>query len=425
MDTIFALASAEGRAGVAVLRVSGALSVSGVSALCDVPAQRGLRRLYNQDGLLLDQAFVLRFDAGRSFTGEETVELHLHGSIAVVRAVLGELGALQGFRQAEPGEFTRRALENGVLDLAQVEGLADLIDAETEHQRKQALRVLSGALGEKAANWRDKLIRAAALIEATIDFADEDVPIDVFPEVRDLLSEVCDDMNYEAAGVAAAEKIRSGFEVAILGRPNVGKSTLLNKIARRDAAITSDIAGTTRDIIEVHTDLGGVSVTFLDTAGLRETDDPVEKLGVARAEERARLADLRIYMQSEDDSIPQYIDEQDIIVAAKSDIHKGSGLAVSGKTGLGVDQLLSQISEIFASRVGHVGVAMRERHRVVIQEAASHLTRVLENIADSVYPADIIAEDIRSACRAVDSLIGRVDVESVLGEIFSSFCIGK
>ncbi|NCW70415.1 MAG: tRNA uridine-5-carboxymethylaminomethyl(34) synthesis GTPase MnmE, partial [Marivivens sp.] len=252
MDTIYALATASGKAGVAVIRISGVLAFeAGRRLCCDLPQGRGLRRIVDGQGDLIDEALVLTFDKGRSFTGEEVVELQLHGSPAIIAAVLSELSGYDGLRLAEAGEFTRRALENGRLDLAQVEGLADLIDAETEAQRKQALRVFQGALGDKVIVWREQLVRAAALVEATIDFVDEDVPVDVMPEVTELLRGVQTEMQSEAEGVRIAERIRDGFEVAIVGSPNVGKSTLLNRLAGREAAITSEIAGTTRDVIEV------------------------------------------------------------------------------------------------------------------------------------------------------------------------------
>ncbi|MEO5620717.1 MAG: GTPase, partial [Cypionkella sp.] len=244
MDTIFALASARGKAGVAVVRLSGPLAHQAVRSLCALPAvrQAGLRRLVWQ-GEVLDEALVLIFDEGASFTGEVAAEVQLHGSVAVVSRMLRVFAAMPGLRLAEAGEFTRRALENGRLDLVQVEGLADLIDAETEAQRKQALRVFSGALGRRIDSWRTAMIRAAALIEATIDFADEEVPVDVTPEVRLLISGLQQELRRELQGAAAAERVRDGFEVAIVGAPNAGKSTLLNALAGREAAITSEIAG--------------------------------------------------------------------------------------------------------------------------------------------------------------------------------------
>ena len=426
MDTIFALATAQGRAGVAVIRISGPDAVLAAGALCGkVPDNRGLCRLYDVQGELLDEALVLRFAAGHSFTGEDVVELQLHGSPAVVAAVLRVLGAHEMLRPAEAGEFTRRAMENGRLDLAEVEGLADLIDAETEAQRKQAIRVFSGALGALAEGWRRDLIRAAALLEATIDFADEEVPVDVSPEVNHLLERVVREMRYEAEGVQAAERVRDGFEVAIIGAPNAGKSTLLNRLAGRDVAITSEIAGTTRDVIEVRMDLAGLPVTLLDTAGQRETSDIVEGLGVARARERAGKADLRVHLLLPNEKEPQDVGQDDLIVRGKADISGSAGLAVSGTTGAGLDNLIDEISSRLASKVSNIGIAMRERHRVAMLRAISFMTVAMDAMGDDQAMTDLIAEDLRSAIRAVDSIVGRVDVEQVLGEIFSSFCIGK
>lgn len=426
MNTIFALATARGRAGVAVVRVSGKDAVRAVGRLMqDVPQDRGLRKLRDPAGDLIDEALVLRFPEGKSFTGEEVIELHLHGSLAVVAAVLRVLGNDPLLRHAEAGEFTRRALENGALDLAQVEGLADLIDAETEGQRRQAVRVFSGALGEMAEAWRADLIRAAALLEATIDFADEDVPVDVAPEVIALIAGVKSAMVRESAGVRMAERVRDGFEVAIIGAPNVGKSTLLNRLAGRDVAITSEVAGTTRDVIEVRLDLDGLAVTLLDTAGLRETADPVESIGVARARERAAQADLRIYMMLPGDEKHLELVEGDIVVQAKADLNAVSGLGVSGRTGLGVDALIAQISAVLQDRVAAIGIAMRERHRTAMERSVGYLQAAEAGLDDEFGMADLIAEDLRAAIRAVDSIVGRVDVEHVLDEIFASFCIGK
>ena len=426
MDTIFALATAQGRAGVAVIRISGPDAVICVGRMSgDVPVRRGVRRLVDHNGDLLDEALILQFEAGKSFTGEQVVELQLHGSPAVVAAVLRRLAGMPELRQAEAGEFTRRALENGRLDLAEVEGLADLIDAETESQRKQALRVFSGALGALAGSWRTRLIRAAALLEATIDFADEEVPVDVYPEVRELLSGVMTEMHRESEGVRVAERVRDGFEVAIIGAPNVGKSTLLNRLAGRDVAITSEIAGTTRDVIEVRLDLDGLPVTLLDTAGLRDTDDVVEGLGVARARDRAEKADLRLHLVLDQESVPRDLTEDDIVVWGKGDLQDGTTLAVSGKTGAGIDALVVRISELLQHKVGSIGVAMRERHRTAMLRAIDYMGDAQDAMDADTGLTDLIAEDLRSAIRAVDSIVGRVDVEQVLDEIFSSFCIGK
>ena len=428
MDTIFALASAHGKAGVAVIRLSGPLAwtaAESLSGTLPAPRKAGLRLLRDSSGTRLDEALVLVFEEKASFTGEQVVELQLHGSTAVVSAVLDALGHIDGLRAADPGEFTRRALENGRLDLAQVEGLADLIDAETEAQRRQALRVLSGDLGNRAEVWRKDLIRAAALIEATIDFADEEVPVDVSPEVRDLLSRTRNSLNAEIAGVSTAERVRSGFEVAILGAPNVGKSTLLNALAGREAAITSEYAGTTRDVIEVRMDLAGVPVTLLDTAGLRETHDHVEQIGITRARTRATAADLRVFL-IEDDALPDMTPQTgDIVLHAKADLRDDVRGAISGSTGYGVSELVQQISSTLSARVADIGVATRIRHKISMERAVASLVQADQLLGLGAEHSDLAAEELRSAVRALDALVGRVDVENILDEIFSSFCIGK
>lgn len=428
MATIYAMSSAQGKAGVSVIRVSGPAAFDACRALCgDVPATRkaSVRTLHDDAGGALDQALVLTFAAGASFTGEETVEFQVHGSMAVVLAVLSTLGAMAGLRSAEPGEFTRRALDNGLLDIAQIEGLADLLDAETEAQRKQALRVLSGDLGERADSWRRDLIRAAALIEATIDFADEEVPVDVSPEVNSLISDVISGLNREIAGTRVTERIRVGFEVAIIGAPNVGKSTLLNALAGRDAAITSDIAGTTRDVIEVRMDLAGLPVTLLDTAGLRDTDDRVEAIGVDLARRRAAAADLRVFLIDPNTQFPFPPDDDDIIRVAKGDVQDGLYPGVSGLTGEGVDGLVSEISKTLSNRASNAGIATRARHREAMERGAVSLAAALRLLDGGQDTVDLAAEEMRSAVRALDSLVGRVDIESVLDEIFASFCLGK
>ena len=429
MDTIFALATARGKAGVAVVRISGPKSegvLRGMAGELPEPRRAVVRELKTRDGSILDQALVIRFEEGKSFTGEAVVELHLHGSVAVINAVMREVGGYEEVRVAEPGEFTRRALENECLDLTQVEGLADLIDAETEVQRKQALRVLSGALGEKADTWRRQLIRAAALLEATIDFVDEDVPIDVSPEVMDLIDAVTVSMSTELAGANASERIRDGFEVAIVGAPNAGKSTLLNAFAGREAAITSEIAGTTRDVIEVRMDLAGLPVTILDTAGLRETSDKVEEIGVRRAIERAQAADLRIFLTTGDsDYQGLQPDTIDLVVVGKSDLGNSGDVSVSGKTGEGVPELIGEIARRLTSIVGGSGVIIRERHRIGIERALQSMETARVEVEFGAERTELAAEELRSAVRSVEAIVGKVDVENLLDEIFQSFCIGK
>ena len=430
MDTIFALATAQGKAGVSVIRISGARARDAGEAFCEnlpVSHKAALRNLTDLQGTLIDQALVMTFEDRKSFTGEPVVEFHIHGSTAIVARMMELLGGVVGLRLAEPGEFTRRALENGKLDLAQVEGLADLIDAETEAQRKQAVRVLAGDLGRTAEIWRSDLIRAASLLEATIDFADEDVPIDVTPEVLVLLERSERAITKEAEGVKTAERIRTGFEVAIIGAPNVGKSTLLNSIAGRDAAITSEYAGTTRDVIEVKLDLNGLAVTILDTAGLRETEDFVEKIGIDRALDRAEKADLRVFLKSTvEEQLPIELRSGDIEMLGKADLFVDRTLrSVSGKTGEGVDHLVSAISKTLLDRSASAGIATRERHRQALLSSQKYLSAAKEGLNLGPDHYDLVAEDMRSAIRALNSLIGHVDVENLLDEIFSSFCLGK
>lgn len=427
MDTIFALATAQGRAGVAVVRISGPRAFDCATTLCgSLPPvrQAGLRDLSDAAGEVLDQALVLRFAGPNSFTGEDVVEFHLHGSIAVVSAILGALSQTDA-RMAEAGEFTRRALDNDKMDLGQVEGLGDLIEAETEGQRQQALRMMKGALGQKIEVWRSDLIRAAALIEVTIDFADEDVPVDVTPEVVALLSGVREQVQKELAGFASAERIRTGFEVAIVGAPNAGKSTLLNALAKRDAAITSARAGTTRDIIEVRMDLAGLPVTLLDTAGLRDGEDEIEMEGIRRAMERARDADLRVFLKEPDEDLMIDPLPQDIVLRPKGDLQSDPNCSVSGKTGQGVSELISRISVFLAERTQGAGLATHARHRDAMQSSVEKLDHAIRFVGAGSDHYDIAAEEIRVAVRSLEVLVGRVDVENLLDEIFSSFCLGK
>lgn len=410
-----------------MIRVSGPLAIDCAQHLAGFrPSSRvpSLRRLHDEDGALIDEALVLFFMAGQSFTGEDVVEFQTHGSPAIVAAVLDQLSAMDGVRLAEPGEFTRRALENGCLDLAQVEGLADLIDAETEAQRKQAVRVFDGALSERTEAWRSDLIRAAALLEATIDFADEDVPVDVTPEVEQLTKGVLAQIKKEAAGFGAAERIRDGFEVAILGEPNIGKSTLLNTLAGRDAAITSSIAGTTRDVIEVQMDLKGLPVTFLDTAGLRETSDEVEGLGIQRALSRAESADLRVIL-TDNGVLPPALQTRpsDIVRVGKAD--QGAASGVSGRTGAGVDALINDVVHVLETKASGASLAIRARHREALEKGAASLQTALDELEHGMERSELAAEELRIAIRALETLVGRIDVETLLDEIFASFCLGK
>ena len=430
MDTIYAVATVRGKAGVAVVRVSGPDAYEGVAPLVPgglgAPRKAVFRKIVDHSGEFLDNGLVISFPENESFTGEKIVEFQIHGSPATQNALLDCLGEIKRFRLADPGEFTRRALENNRLDLAQVEGLADLIDAETDAQRRQALRVLSGYLGLLASEWRQALIRAQALLQATIDFADEEVPEDVFPEVQALLKKVMSGLEAQLAGEAAAERIRSGFEVAIVGPPNVGKSTLLNRFAGRDAALTSDIPGTTRDIVEVRMDIGGLPVTFLDTAGLRETDDYVEGLGVNRAISRASDADLRVFLkESEGSELLVSQKPGDIVLLSKADLRDSTDGAISGKTGIGTTALLRHIEDELSQRASGATSVIRVRHGVAMRSACDHLKAAMDHAVQGEAHTDVAAEELRSAVRALSSIVGLVDVEDVLDEVFSSFCLGK
>ncbi|MGM0585164.1 MAG: tRNA uridine-5-carboxymethylaminomethyl(34) synthesis GTPase MnmE [Pseudomonadota bacterium] len=429
--TIFAPATARGRAAVAVIRVSGPHADAALEALAGAlpEARQAVLRTIRRpsDGEALDRALVIRFSAGASFTGEKSFEIQCHGGGAVVASLLAALEEMPGLRLAEPGEFTRRALENGRIELLEVEALGDLVNAETEAQRRQAMRAMRGALGAQAEEWRRRMIRARALLEAVLDFADEEVPEEVAPEVETLLSGVSAEIDRALAGAGAAERIRDGFEVALVGPPNAGKSTLLNALAGREAALTSEIAGTTRDVIEVHMDLGGLPVTLLDTAGLREAEDRIEKLGVDRARSRAEAADLRVYLcpPGETESDPDFLRPEDIRVRSKADLAPGEGLGVSALTGEGLDALTGEIANRLSDRAAGASAVVTARHRKALEEGRTHITAALEWLHRRDDNLELAAEEIRLATRGMEALLGRVDAERILDDIFAEFCLGK
>ena len=427
-DTIYALATSQGRAGVAVVRISGPDAFTSLKSLCInfniTPRKSKLCDLYTDEGLHLDRALVIPFKGPQSFTGEDVVELHLHGSIAVIQKTLETLSKLPNLRQALPGEFTRRAFTNEKLDLAEIEGLADLIEAETEAQRVQALQVLSGKLGQRVQEWRSMIIKAMAFIEVTIDFADEEIPTDVSKDVLLILSNIIKDLLDESESTKVAERIRSGFEVAIVGKPNVGKSSLLNALSGREAALTSEEAGTTRDIIEVRMDLGGLPVTMMDTAGLRDTDNLIENKGISKAIEKANSADLVIVL-TEDGEIPIEIQNSSVLkfVSKCDDGELADG--VSAFTGYGLDNMISSIKRKLEKRVQNQGLATRYRHREAIDSAVNKIQMAKKFVKDGPSFYDLAAEELRQTTYTLDELFGKVDVENVLDEIFSSFCLGK
>jgi tRNA modification GTPase len=445
-DTIFALSSGRPPAAIAVVRLSGPRAGDALKALTGKmpePRKAALARVRDPaNGEVIDEALALWFPGPNSETGEDTAELQLHGGRAVIAAVLAALGRIEGLRLAEPGEFTRRAFENGRLDLTAVEGLADLISAETEAQRRQGYRQLKGLLGDRAETWRARLIEALALVEARIDFSDEaDVPEDLVGPALKTAASLRDEIAAALAGAARGERLRDGLVIAIAGPPNAGKSTLLNRIARREAAIVSPVAGTTRDVIEVHLDLGGYPVTVLDTAGIRVGIDPVEQEGVRRARERAAEADLVLWIQDVNDSNPTEKPSgrpTTCIVWNKVDLKNNSRLEeqrnefklsniefyISAATGHGFELLLGYLTQYAADYFGaEPALISRERHRKMLQTTQGALDAALTEGAHG--REDIIAEELRRAANTLGRLTGRIDVEDILDVIFRDFCIGK
>lgn len=433
-QTIYALATGMGRSAIAVIRLSGPSTRATIEAVAgSAPPSRQARPVNFRDpatGEIVDHGLLLWFAGPNSVTGEDYAEFQIHGGRAVVNHFLTMLDGLPDLREAEPGEFARRSVISGKMDLSQVEGLADLIDAETEFQRRQALRALGGALRRRVEKWRDGIVHALALIEAQLDFSDEgDVSFDPIPAVATILRPLLDDMRELLRLAPGSERLREGFVTLIVGPPNSGKSTLLNMLARRDVAIVSSIPGTTRDMIEVHLDLQGMPVTLVDTAGLRETSDEIEQMGVERTLARVEQADLVLWLSeggavSPDGGLESCGTEL-ISVATKSDIYPAASgrLAISGKTGLGLDQLFLEILERAKSRLGDGSNALltRQRHRGLIEDAEACLSSALQ----TGKPLEIAADDLRAAGRALGRVVGAVDVEDVLDSIFAQFCIGK
>ena len=451
-DTIFALSSGRPPAAIAVVRVSGPHAADALMELAGKipqPRQAMLARLRDAAGEAIDDALVLWFPGPHSETGEDTAEFQLHGGRAVVAAVLAALGKVPGLRPAEAGEFTRRAFLNGKLDLTRVEGLADLIGAETEAQRRQALRQLTGLLGDHAERWRAQLIEALALVEALIDFPDEGVSEDVLAPALDMTAQLEREIRGLLADQGRGERLRDGLTVAIAGPVNVGKSSVMNKLARRSAAIVSPFAGTTRDVIEVHLDLDGYPVTVLDTAGLRESGDPVEQEGMRRARDRAAEADLILWIVdatdpaaatpppvfSKHDAPPVWTvvnktDLVDKVEAPETQLRQPQSIAeaplrISALTGAGFEALVADLANYAAQSFGRgeSSLITRERHRALLTSCAESLDRAL--VQGRSGREDLISEDLRLAAWALGRLTGRVDVEDVLDVIFRDFCIGK
>jgi tRNA modification GTPase len=440
-DTIFAPASGGGRAAIAVLRLSGPACAAALAALAPgarFPDRVATLRLLRDPVSLepLDRALVIRFLAPRSFTGEEMAELHVTGGRAVIAGVVGALAKVPGLRPAEPGEFAWRAFENGKLDLSEVEGLADLVEAETAAQRRQALRIAGGALSRETEGIRAKLLEAMAILEAQIDFSDvEDSDALSLDAARAIVAEAARRVRAALAGAEAGARLREGFNVVIAGPPNVGKSTLMNALARRDVSIVSAIPGTTRDLVEVSLELKGYPVTLVDTAGIRETEDPIEREGVARARRRAEEADLTLWLSDAEKPVDASFPGATpmIVVLTKADRGPASGaredspgapIRISALTGAGIPHLLDAVADLAEERMTGPAPALitMERHRAAFADALGALERALDPATQEL---ELVAEDLRLAARALERVAGRIDVEDVLGDIFSRLCVGK
>ncbi len=407
-----------------MLRLSGPASARALEALAGpLPAPRRavLRAVRDPgSGELLDRGLALWFPGPASFTGEDAAELHLHGAPAVLDAVQAALMRIEGLRPAEPGEFTRRAFEAGRMDLTAVEGLAELVNAQTGGQRRQALYALGGGLARQFDGWRERLVQALAHIEAAIDFSDEELPEGLEAQVAQVVDGARTEMGEALAAGPRGEVVRDGFRVALVGAPNAGKSSLLNALAARDVAITSPAAGTTRDVLEVRLVMEGHLVRLLDMAGLHESRDPVEREGMRRARAEAAAADLCLLLTAPDAPPPP--DMPGLALRTKSDLGaaSGTGLAVSARTGHGLDVLREAIADRVRERVAGPPGALRARHVRALDEAVEALDRF-----SAAPQTDLAAEDLRLAVRALGRVTGRVDVEDLLDAVFREFCIGK
>ncbi|MCD8526584.1 MAG: tRNA uridine-5-carboxymethylaminomethyl(34) synthesis GTPase MnmE [Alphaproteobacteria bacterium] len=441
MDTIYALSTAPGRAGLAVIRASGPHVLQGLKALTGrskiEPRKAIFARLADSVSReTIDHGIVIFFEGPASFTGEDSVEYTVHGGRAVVQSLLSALAALPDHRLAEPGEFTRRAFENGKLDLTEAEAVADLIHAETELQKQQALSQLSGSLSTLYQGWTDRLKATLAHMEAEIEFPDEDLPEDLAQKFAPEIQALHHDIAAHLADNRRGERLRDGIQIAVVGAPNAGKSSLVNALAQRDVAIVSDMAGTTRDVIEVHLDIAGYPVILADTAGLRpdqigaEGHEAIESEGIRRALARAESADIKLLVFDGTEKTPDphtlnLLDDTALAVSNKSDSGGGSapGIAVSAKTGAGLDELLkvieSRLHDLMGVRTDNPSLT-RQRHRTALEEALVCLAR-----APTAPLPELIAEDLRLAIRALGRITGRVDVEDLLDVIFRDFCIGK
>jgi len=442
--TIYALSTGPGVSGIAVVRVSGKEAAEVVKQLTgdDLPAPRVavLKKLKNSNtNEMIDEGIVLWFPGPNSYTGEDLAEFHVHGSRAVVSALHSSISGIKNCRLAEPGEFTKLAFQNGKINLLKAEGIADLVSAETEIQRKQAVEIMSGKSSNKFTSWRTKLLKILAHVEAKIDFPDEDLPKDILDEIQKTSNQVSKEIEKVLDDQKVGERIREGFKIAIVGPTNAGKSSLLNYLSKRDVAIVSEIAGTTRDVIETHLNLDGYPVVVSDTAGIRESKNEIEKKGIKLALNRAEDADLKLIIvdaKSVDFTsvLKELIDENAILVVNKSDLIAGNinkelkkhdHILVSIKNNLNLDKLILKIKKKLENKFISYGdiLITRERHRQHLEQCISHLKNFKNKNGSEDY--DKAAEDLRLATRHLGMIVGKVDVEEILGSIFNDFCIGK
>lgn len=438
--TIFALATAPAKSGVAIIRVSGELVLSAIKLLSGIaapsPNHAKLVTLRNpSSGAPIDNALLLYFKAPASFTGEDVAEFHLHGSPAVIREMLMVLGTIDGLRHAEAGEFTRRAFINGKMDLLEAEGLADLINAETSLQKNQALQQVQGHMSFFYNELREKTIRSLALLEAYIDFPDEEIPETVLIDLQNLLAELRSTINKALGDGSRGERLREGLNLVIIGAPNAGKSSLFNLLAKRDVAIVSQHAGTTRDVLELHFDIAGYPVVLMDTAGLRHSSDEIEAEGIRRARLRAAQADIKLALfdasklPEMDKDTTDLVDNNTIVIFSKSDLlasyeHTKPAILLSTKTGQGIEILFAELEKMVVNffSTSDTPLITRTRHRILLQEAAQYL-----DAASALYekPLELICEDLRKASLAIGKITGKITLDDILDVIFHEFCIGK
>ena len=432
--TIFALSTPESVSAIAIIRISGPDTLNALCMLCRCNVNSFkkkrtliLKKIYSSDNILLDEALVVSFDENKSFTNEQMAELHIHGSIIVIKTVMETLSKLPFLRQAFPGEFTQRALENNKLNLTQVEGLSDLLQAETEYQQKQALDTYTGKTNKKIIKWKNDVLKILSLIEANIDFYEDVDDTDITKSVTKSILCLEKDLIKEKKGFKFSESLRSGFIVSIVGKPNSGKSTLINKLAKRNVAITSRISGTTRDIIELRYNLDGIPIVFLDTAGIRKSKNTIEKIGISNSLKKANKSHLRVILSENIEevlSLGLKKSSLDIVLRPKGDL-KGSEPSISGKTGKGIENLLQQIKVKLYSKKITSTVINRTRHLERVNVCINNINNIKELVSRDIIELELLANELRGIILNIDGLLGLIDTESMLGEIFSNFCIGK